>query len=65
MKGKEILATVMIIILLLALIGSCSEESEYEKAGKNFGTWARRDPKTWSDTEKEYFNNFMDWEDKN
>ena len=35
-------------------------ESDYEKAGKEFDTWIGEDPSTWTDTEKQYFNDF--WE---
>lgn len=64
MNGKNIFITI-IIVVLLGLFGSCSEDSEYETAGKTFGSWVNSDPNTWSDTEKEYFNDFMNWADKN
>ena len=63
MKGKGIWA-IIIILLLLGLLGSCSD-SEYETAGKTFGSWVNSDPNTWSDTEKQYFNDFMAWADEN
>jgi len=64
-KGKVILAIVA-VLLFLGLIGkSCGATSEYEEAGNNFGQWMREDPSTWSDTEKQYFNDFMEWSDKN
>lgn len=63
-KGKIIIA-IIVATLILALIGSCSEDSEYEKAGKEFGSWVNKDPSSWSDTQKDYFNDFMDWADKN
>ena len=61
-KGK-IIAGIVAIVVLVVLFAQCSEDSEYEKAGKTFGSWVNKDPKYWSDTEKEYFNNFMDWSD--
>ena len=51
-------------IIVLAMIGG-GMESDYEKAGKEFETWIGEDPRTWTDTEKQYFNDFMDWADKN
>lgn len=60
-KGNGCLL-VIIVIALLGLIGSCCNlESDYEKAGKSFGTWVNSDPNNWTDTQKNYFNNFMDW----
>lgn len=53
-----------LIILLLAIIGG-SMESDYERAGKEFETWIGEDPSTWTDTEKQYFNDFWEWADKN
>ena len=64
MKKSSILL-IAIFILFLALLGSCMEDSEYEKAGKNFDSWVNKGPENWSDTEKQYFNDFMDWADKN
>lgn len=55
------------IILGLLLIGadSAGGGSDYEKAGKEFGTWMQKDPSTWTDTQKDYFNDFWEWSDKN
>lgn len=53
-----------LIIIVLAIIGG-GMESDYEKAGKEFGTWIGEDPSTWTDTEKQYFNDFWEWADKN
>ncbi len=64
MKSEKIIAIIG-VLLFLGLLGSCVGDSEYERAGKEFSTWVNKDPNTWSDTEKEYFNNFMDWADKN
>ncbi len=56
---------VIMIVMLLALLGSCDAfDSDYEKAGKEFGSWINTDPNKWTDTQKDYFNNFMDWADK-
>ena len=63
-KGSKLLVFI-VIIALLAMIGSCSAfDSDYEKAGKTFGTWINTDPNRWTDTQKDYFNDFMDWADK-
>lgn len=55
---------ILIIILVLAMIGS-GIESDYERAGKEFETWIGEDPRTWTDTEKQYFEDFWQWADKN
>ena len=65
MEKKTVLWTIVIIISILVLFGSCSEDSEYERAGKEFGSWVNKGPENWSKTEKQYFNDFMDWADKN
>ena len=57
--------TVAAILLFISLIGGCMGDSEYERAGKEFGTWVNTDPNGWTDTQKNYFNDFMDWADKN
>lgn len=53
----------VVLIILMALSGGT--ESEYEKAGKTFDTWTKQDPSTWTDTQKDYMNDFFDWMDKN
>ena len=55
---------VLIVIIVLALIGS-GMESDYERAGKEFETWIGEDPRTWTDTEKQYFEDFWEWADEN
>lgn len=55
---------VFIVIILLAVIGS-GIEGDYEKAGEEFETWISEDPRTWTDTEKQYFNDFWEWSSKN
>lgn len=64
MNIKAIVGVLLILIVISILFGSCVGDSEYEKAGKEFGSWVNKGPENWSDTEKEYFNNFMDWADK-
>lgn len=65
MDKKTIIWAIVIIILVFGLLGSCTENTEYEKAGKEFGTWVNKGPENWSDAEKQYFNDFMEWSDKN
>lgn len=56
---------VIVIIILFGLFGKISTgDSEYETAGKTFSTWVNTDPNKWTNTQKNYFNNFMDWADK-
>ena len=43
--------------MLIGLLSGCWE-SEYEKAGKDFGSWVNKDPNKWTDTQKDYFNDF-------
>lgn len=54
----------IICLIILFLIGS-SQESEYEQAGNSFSTWVNTDPNDWTDTQREYYNNFRDWADNN
>ncbi len=65
MDKKAIIGIIIVGLIILAALGSCAGESEYEKAGNEFGTWIKEDPKSWSDTEKQYFNDFIEWSDKN
>lgn len=65
MDKKTVIVSVFVVVLFFGLLGSCTEDSEYEKAGKEFGSWVNSDPNEWTDTQKEYFNNFMDWADEN
>lgn len=58
-----IIVSFFLIIALLAAGGS-GKESKYEKAGKEFDTWIGQDPQTWTDTEKQYFDDFWEWADK-
>ena len=64
-KGKTIIAIIVILIIIGVLGKACGATNEYEEAGNSFGQWIREDPNTWSDTEKQYFNDFMEWSDKN
>ena len=64
-KAKGILY-VIIFLICLGSLGSCmGVESDYERAGNEFGTWVNEDPSGWSDTEREYFNDFMEWSSEN
>lgn len=65
MDKKGIIGTIVVVLLFFALLGSCAGDSEYERAGKEFGSWVNTDPNGWTDTQKDYFNDFMDWADKN
>lgn len=58
------LILVVVSVMAIGLLSGCVE-SEYERAGKEFGSWVNTDPNKWTDTQKDYFNDFMDWADKN
>ena len=64
MDKKALFSTIAIIVFVAALLGSCMEDSEYERAGKEFGSWVNKNPSSWTDTQKDYFNDFMDWADE-
>ena len=38
--------------------------SEYSKAGETFDSWVNTDPNTWTDAQKDYFNDVMNYEGK-
>ncbi len=65
MKKKTWIWFVVIFVLILGLLGGCLEDTEYERAGKEFGSWVNKVPDNWSAAEKQYFDDFMDWADKN
>lgn len=65
MDKKAIMGMVVVLVILFGLLGSCAGESDYEKAGNSFGDWVNTDPNRWTDTQKDYFDNFMDWAGKN
>lgn len=62
---KNAIWSIIIVICLIFLISSCSTDSEYERAGKEFGTWASKNPSSWTDTQKQHFNDFGEWANKN
>lgn len=64
-KNRGCIVGIIIAIILFVLALSQAEESDYEKAGKEFETWIGEDPRTWTDTEKQYFEDFWEWADKN
>ena len=66
-SGSGCLTSIIIFIVILVLIAVVGggNESEYETAGKEFETWIGEDPRTWTDTEKQYFEDFWEWTDKN
>ena len=58
---KSKIWAIIAVVIILALLGSCfGGKSEYEEAGETFGQWGRRDPNTWTDAQKEYFNDAFD-----
>lgn len=63
-NGCLIPIIVFIVIILLGALG-LGGESDYEKAGKEFNIWINEDPRTWTDTERQYFDDLWEWADKN
>lgn len=63
-NGCLIIIIIIAVLSFITALGGGSE-SEYEKAGKEFNTWINEDPNTWSDVEKEYLNDLMEWADNN
>ena len=65
MEGRllKILVSIFIALMAVVTLSGCIE-SDYERAGKEFGSWVNTDPNKWTDTQKTYFNDFMDWTDK-
>lgn len=64
-KNRGCIVGIIIAIILFVLALSQVEESDYEKAGKEFETWINEDPSTWTDTERQYFNDFWEWTNEN
>lgn len=60
-----IIVFVVLVLLLLLISSSGMLESDYERAGKEFETWINEDPRTWSDTERQYFEDFWEWSNNN
>lgn len=66
MNKKVTTIIILCILALLGLMGGCEgNETEYEKAGKEFSTWTKKDPSTWTDTQKKYLNDMLTYKDKN
>lgn len=61
---KKAIFIIIIVIILVALLGQCAGDTEYERAGKEFNSWTKKDPNTWTDTQKEYFNDLIEWSGK-
>lgn len=58
------IGAIIVIILLLAMIGSCNRPSK-EAEQFRFQQQMQKDPATWTKQERDYFNAFMEWSDKN
>lgn len=59
LKSKTRIFICMIVIILALILLSGCKESKYEKAGKEFLTWSNKDPRSWTETQKFYFDNFI------
>lgn len=60
---KRLIALTSVAVLCSVMLSGCVK-NEYQEAGENFKSWINTDPDTWSDAEKQYYNDFMDWVDK-
>lgn len=63
--GSKIVIVVILAVIVLLSVFGCGPRNDYERAGREFGTWINEDPSTWTDTERKYFNDFLEWADKN
>ena len=64
--GQGCLTGIIVIVVILILLAVGSDiESDYERAGREFESWISKDPRTWTNTERQYFNDFWEWADKN
>lgn len=62
--GHFIAIAIFVIILILSMITG-TKDNDYKRAGKSFGTWSNQSPQTWTNTQRKYFNDFWEWNDKN
>lgn len=54
------LVLVGLIILLFVGLSNCAKKDD----GEYFRNMMRKDPSTWTQAEKNYYNNFSEWRDK-
>ena len=66
-KGLGCLGTIVIVLLVLSLLGSCGGgESDYEQDVRNgFEKWSSGDYDSMSDSEREAVNDFLEWSNEN
>ena len=63
---KKVVGLILIALIIFGAIGGCSDnETEYEKAGKEFSTWTKKDPNTWTKTQRDYLENLLSYKDDN
>lgn len=61
----SIIIIIIVILLLLSAIGSCSDDTWEENEKAAFENQMSKYPNTWSDEEKDRYNDFIEWEDNN
>lgn len=62
-NNSMIFAAIMLLFILFSM-HSCSRVQE-EKERKAFNNQMHKDPNTWSEEERNRYNNFIEWEENN
>lgn len=61
-SGAAIL--IVILILIIIAIGSCSGKQDQAAETQKFQDQMNQDPATWNKEQKDRYNDFMDWTEK-
>lgn len=58
---KKIICGIIILVLFISVcISGCGHtETEYERAGRTFSSWTKKDPSEWTATERKYMDNML------
>lgn len=63
---KNSILAIILVICFIALLGSCSGESQYEKDSRTgFDKFTSGDFDSMTDGEKEAVNDFLEWAEEN
>ncbi|MBO4734215.1 MAG: hypothetical protein J5662_07050 [Clostridia bacterium] len=61
MSKKAIVLIGIAVVVFLVTLGGCFGESEYEKSQNSFSNWSKKNPNSWSDSEKRVYKDFSNW----